>query len=155
MPAILNPVLAVALAVGGCTSARTGDASLPSDPQPAPAQIPSTETSGLDAVPTGEVRVALGESVAVDGVPVRFVRVAEDSRCPPGVTCVWAGRARVELVIGGETHVLSVPGYGPDDQPTEATVGGLTVRVARLAEQSAEPDGAAAPMWVELVAARA
>lgn len=30
---------------------------------------------------------------------VRFVGVAEDSRCPTGVDCIWAGNARVSLVV--------------------------------------------------------
>ena len=30
---------------------------------------------------------------------VEFVSVAEDSRCPKGVTCVWAGNARVLLKV--------------------------------------------------------
>ncbi len=152
MSAILHPVLALALAIGGCTTVRTDDAA--PDAQPPTTDAPRAGTSDLDAVPTGEVRIALGESVAVDGVPVRFVRIAEDSRCPPGVSCVWAGRAHVELVIDGETHVLSVPGYGQDDQPAEATVGGLTVRVARLAERTEASAGTADPVWVEIVAER-
>ena len=136
---LAQAALAVSLAVGGCATAQSG-VSDSSD-------VPETAVARGDTA-----RVALGEAVAMDGVTVRFVRVAEDSRCPPGVTCVWAGRAHVELVIGGETRVLSVPGYGPDDLPPEATVGGLTVRVARLAERS---EGSAEPVWVELVAERA
>jgi hypothetical protein len=46
--------------------------------------------------------LALGESGEIagrEGLRLRFVRVIEDSRCPTGVTCVWAGRARVELEL--------------------------------------------------------
>lgn len=45
------------------------------------------------------VTLAPGEAVLVEqsAVRVRFVRVVEDSRCPRDVTCVWAGRAVVEL----------------------------------------------------------
>jgi hypothetical protein len=32
---------------------------------------------------------------------IKFVEVIEDSRCPEGVTCVWAGNAKVKLVITG------------------------------------------------------
>ena len=81
--------------------------------------------------------------------------MVEDSRCPPDVSCVWAGRAHVELVVGGETHVLSVPGYGTDDMPAEATAGGLTVRVTALAGPAASTAGEPLAMWVELVAGRA
>ncbi|HYP52426.1 MAG TPA: hypothetical protein VEQ42_02740 [Pyrinomonadaceae bacterium] len=30
---------------------------------------------------------------------VRFASVSEDSRCPTGVDCIWAGNARVSLVV--------------------------------------------------------
>lgn len=30
---------------------------------------------------------------------VRFVGISEDSRCPLDVTCVWAGDARVDLLL--------------------------------------------------------
>lgn len=51
--------------------------------------------------PGEAVELAVGESVALAGETraVTFVRVAEDSRCPRGVTCVWAGRAVVELAL--------------------------------------------------------
>jgi hypothetical protein len=34
-----------------------------------------------------------------DGPRVRFVSVSEDSRCPEKSACVWAGNARVEIVV--------------------------------------------------------
>ncbi len=47
--------------------------------------------------------------VDVDATPwtVRFDSVIEDSRCPTGAMCVWAGRAEVQLTM---THP-----DGPDD----------------------------------------
>ncbi len=37
------------------------------------------------------------------GVKVRFISVAEDSRCPAGTNCIWSGNARVrfEMIIKG------------------------------------------------------
>ena len=34
------------------------------------------------------------------GLRIRFVAVTEDSRCPAGVTCVWAGNAKVQIEVG-------------------------------------------------------
>ena len=137
------------LAAGGCATSRPAEptTSVPADASPGP--------SALAPLDSAAVRIALGETVAVGGVPVRFTRVVEDSRCPPDVSCVWAGRARVELVAAGETFVLSVPGYGPDDQPSEATAGGLTVQVSALAGPAPSQGGPAPPVWVEITAARA
>ena len=43
--------------------------------------------------------LAPGEIASIEGASVRlqFVRVAEDSRCPADVFCVWAGDAIVRL----------------------------------------------------------
>jgi hypothetical protein len=43
--------------------------------------------------------LAPGQTAVVDGggLTVTFVKVAEDSRCPTGVQCVWAGNGAVAL----------------------------------------------------------
>jgi len=46
--------------------------------------------------------VRLGQIAAVNGPRVRADRVVEDSRCPGGTQCVWAGRLVVRAtVLGG------------------------------------------------------
>lgn len=52
-------------------------------------------TAALDR----EFGVREGEQVEVDGgsLTVRFLDVAEDSRCPVGVQCAWAGEGVVVL----------------------------------------------------------
>ena len=43
------------------------------------------------------------------GLTLRFVEVTEDSRCPAGLACVWAGNARVKIQVvnrGGGTKTL-------------------------------------------------
>src|SRR5689334_11857043 len=52
--------------------------------------------------------LAVGKSAVVDGqnVEVRFVQVIEDSRCPLGLTCLWAGQVRVRLLVGGSEQDL-------------------------------------------------
>ena len=37
----------------------------------------------------------------VSGLTVKFVSVIEDSRCPVGTNCVWAGNAKVKVLITG------------------------------------------------------
>ena len=63
----------------------------------------------------GEVSVALGESASLDGLPVAFQSITEDSRCPVGVDCVWEGRARVRLTVDGRAHTLAV--VDPEAEP--------------------------------------
>ncbi len=75
--------------------------------------------------------LAHGESATIEereGVRVRFARVAEDSRCPEGVACVWAGRARVELEVsepGKEPSVVVLEVAARGDLGTVAADLGL------------------------------
>lgn len=50
-----------------------------------------------------EFKVKVGRVVMLDGgkLRLRFARVAEDSRCPVDVDCVWAGSAAVLIEVGG------------------------------------------------------
>jgi hypothetical protein len=44
-------------------------------------------------------KLQLGKLMHFDGVDVKFVKVVTDSRCPKGVSCVWAGEAKVLIAI--------------------------------------------------------
>ncbi len=51
----------------------------------------------VETVPVNqEFDIAVGQSVVVGGqsLIITFVRLDEDSRCPQGVLCLWAGNAR-------------------------------------------------------------
>jgi hypothetical protein len=48
------------------------------------------------------IKIALGETITIENHLVKFVKVLEDSRCPKDVTCIWAGRARVQIEVGLE-----------------------------------------------------
>jgi len=68
-----------------------------------------------------EFTLAPGQSVLAgdDGLPLTFVSVTEDSRCPVDAVCVWAGQVVVDVTTGGagERHALkpaetlAVPGF--------------------------------------------
>lgn len=48
---------------------------------------------------TGEfkLRVAQEKTAPGTGIRIKFLNVAEDSRCPTGVNCIWAGVARIKI----------------------------------------------------------
>lgn len=50
---------------------------------------------------TEEVKIQVGEQKAVteDKIKIKFVSLVEDSRCPEGANCVWAGNARIKVEI--------------------------------------------------------
>jgi hypothetical protein len=58
------------------------------------AGAPASHAASFDR----EIQLAPGEQVAFgEELTVKFVRVAEDSRCPTDVACVWAGEVKVQL----------------------------------------------------------
>ncbi|HEY0680966.1 MAG TPA: hypothetical protein VGD45_01405 [Steroidobacter sp.] len=59
------------------------------------AGAPASHAASLDQ----EIQLAPGEQAAFgqQELTVKFVRVAEDSRCPTDVACVWAGEVKVQL----------------------------------------------------------
>jgi hypothetical protein len=51
---------------------------------------------------------------------VRFVELIEDSRCPVDTNCVWAGNAKIRLVVkkNGRSHEVSLDTNGPNQAAT-------------------------------------
>ena len=59
------------------------------------------------------VVIGHGQKAALDdGVEVAFVKVTEDSRCPDGTQCMWAGQVGVDITLDGQTHNLILGGKG-------------------------------------------
>ena len=81
--------LAGLLLLGGCAATAPESSSPP----------PPAEGGGI---PPGRVNeltmdVHAGARWAEAGLEVALVRVASDSRCPAGTTCIWAGNATLDL----------------------------------------------------------
>ncbi len=83
--------------------------------------------------PGAAVTLGVGEEAASrDGrVAVTFVAVSEDSRCPEGVQCIWAGNARVLLRIreDGNTREAALCSNA---EPRQVRADGLTLRFVAL-----------------------
>jgi hypothetical protein len=80
-----------------------------------------------------DVRVGAAASLANGAVELDFVRVANDSRCPTGATCVWEGDAEVELCLqrrGRVAHIVTLH-TNPRFMQT-ASVDGVTVTLEGL-----------------------
>ena len=100
----------------------------------------AVETS-VSAEPGASFTLAPGQTAAVKGTDTRitFKQVREDSRCPVDVTCVWAGDAKIEIVISrngapDDTRILSMT------QSNEARVGNLRIRFVSLAPVPRQAD---------------
>jgi hypothetical protein len=102
-----------------------------------------TSTNITHTLPmNGTFTLGPGESARVGGeYVVRFDSVAEDSRCPEGVECVWAGNAAVMLTVDWSSpHRLRF-----DTEPTKArsaVVGRLVIQLDSLSPRSRPDDPA-------------
>jgi hypothetical protein len=80
-------------------------------------------TPTIDASMGSEFDIAVGQEAKVQGssINIRFGGVAEDSRCPSDVQCVWAGDAVVRV---------SLSGAGPTDVSLHTTLDPKAVQYA-------------------------
>lgn len=87
---------------------------------------------GEDSAPK-HIRLRPGQRAHVSGtgVSVEFVSVGEDSRCPQGVQCVWAGSVRINLRLRGPKSEISAP-LNSNRQPRVVEFGGLFFSVAQV-----------------------
>jgi hypothetical protein len=95
--------------------------------------------ASVDNVIVAEPGVAfslpVGKTAALGGSTSRitFREVREDSRCPANAVCIWAGDAKIEIVVtrgegAGESKILSL---SPPNN--EGRLGDLFVRFVGLA----------------------
>lgn len=91
----------------------------------------------------GIVHAELGQRVYVDGPHVTPLAVLEDSRCPQGVQCVWAGQvrinARVELKGGDSQRELELT-LGKPVQIADGSLELVEVEPDAVANQTIYPE---------------
>ena len=56
-----------------------------------------------------EFELEFGEQASLENreLSIKFTELLEDSRCPEGVVCVWAGNAKVALQINDQETTLN------------------------------------------------
>jgi len=62
----------------------------------------------FNTVDDGIARARIGETVAVGPLRVTPEKLLEDSRCPAGVQCVWAGRVRIAARVNDADTELTL-----------------------------------------------
>ncbi len=87
-----------------------------------------------DNAPSGQpIQMAPGQQISLsDGATLRYLEVAADSRCPPGVQCIHAGNADVvfEFADTGKTARRVTVNTDP---PATASIGQWQLRLLALA----------------------
>lgn len=81
-----------------------------------------------------ELRVGQSVSLYKRRLSIRFVAVADDSRCPSDVTCVWAGNARVQLQVsnGRTSKLLTLNSNTAAPPPSDGSFKGYTLKLIGL-----------------------
>jgi hypothetical protein len=85
--------------------------------------------------------VALGQRVEVGRYVVRPISVYQDSRCPAGVRCIWAGRVVLyALVDGPDVHANVYLTLGMPQTVGRSSLSLATVAPERFAEIAPRPE---------------
>ena len=117
-------LLAIALLAGCAGAAPSTD-------------TPAREDAAMPDVALQTVTLGVGERTTLaDGSQLTYLRLVNDSRCPPDVRCVWAGDAEIRLRLqptrgaAGELSLHTSPLR--DRGQKEVTVGGLRIALQSL-----------------------
>ena len=70
------------------------------------------------------------ETVKSGDLTIEFVAVLEDSRCPEGVSCIWAGNAKVQIKMSKSGAAAETLELNTNLQPRTANYQGYTITLA-------------------------
>ncbi len=122
--AVLLALVALA-AYGGAAAGCRGDGSPPSPPDDGEGSL---------------LELRLRVPVRLDGFELEWLRF-EDSRCPIGVNCAWAGEARVTLVVrepGAEPREVEL-GLPPRSEDPPVHAGGHALELVAVEPYPVHP----------------
>jgi len=94
-------------------------------------------------VPQIGIKIPLGDTVSIGDLYINFSEVIEDSRCPIGVTCIWAGRAKVKIEVSddGMTVDHQFLTFGENSENIIFQVDGYRVKGMTLSPHPSADDG--------------
>jgi hypothetical protein len=81
-----------------------------------------------------EFEIKIGQQVSIrsEGLKLSFTQVAEDSRCPEGVQCIWAGNGKIVLRVSQARRRSSVMRLNTTTDPKQAAYRGYEVKLVGL-----------------------
>jgi hypothetical protein len=82
-----------------------------------------------------EFEIKVGQRVSAEGLKIGFGTVAEDSRCPVDVTCVWAGNAKVILKLSKTGRRPAQINLNTGLEPKHKLYDGYDVKLVKLSPQ--------------------
>jgi hypothetical protein len=90
--------------------------------------------SGQDAV-----RLRQGDEITHARLKIHFIEVLDDSRCPEGTTCVWAGNAKVKITLAVEKRRGKEFELNSNLEPTAIEYKGYRIRFVSLTRRPTQP----------------
>ncbi len=86
------------------------------------------------------------KTVTKDKLTVKFVSVIEDSRCPIGVDCIWAGNAKVQIKVINRKGVSKTFELNTNLAPQTVKFEGYEIKLGALtphpkADTPTDPNG--------------
>lgn len=87
-----------------------------------------------------EFALKVGQSALIrpGGMKVTFERVVEDSRCPEGVDCIWAGNARIAVGLSGAGGRPTPAELNTDVEPRQQSYLAYEVKLMGLSPRPKE-----------------
>lgn len=96
-------------------------------------------TSVLAQVPE-TVTMKIGESKKADAgkLKIAFLEIVEDSRCPVGANCVWAGNAKIKLSVSIDKKAATIVELNSNLDPQAAKIFGYKLKFESLTPRPSE-----------------
>ena len=92
------------------------------------------------AAAQGTVSLRQGDQRTVaKKLTIRFLEVTDDSRCPPGKTCVWAGNAKVKLTLKAGRGRAREFDLNSNTEPTSIEYNGYRIKFVSLTQKPTQP----------------
>lgn len=80
------------------------------------------------------VELMLNKSIQWQDLTIEFMQLNDDSRCPKGTECFWAGNAQAVFLVTSKTvaQTVSLNTHGGDEYPQSAMVDGYEINLKKL-----------------------
>lgn len=94
-----------------------------------------------EARPQDDVTIRIGKTKSVDKgrLQIKFVSIIEDSRCPMNARCIWAGNARIKVLVSSGRGTARTIELNTGDDPRPVSVFGYKLELADLKPHKGDP----------------
>jgi hypothetical protein len=87
---------------------------------------------------TVSLKIGQAKNVPHSRLRIRFIAVLEDSRCPVGTQCIWAGNARVKVELSEGGRRVQTMGLDSSGTSNAVTFAGYKVKLVSLSPKPGE-----------------